>query len=143
MYMDDKLKYATKREIEAYEYRQKNMTYKAIGELMGITGSGARSLVRSAERRIRAFERHCDIHKKEMEKFAQPIEFSLSYGDGKLIFDLLCNSLTNYEKEFKIRNDFTNPYREANKSKLPYEYFLMKELYERLADTLDIPKYSR
>lgn len=137
--MEDKLKYATEREKEAYKLRQEGKTYKAIGEEMGISKSGAEHFVKNAERRIRSYDRHCETRKQEMEKFAQPIEFPLTYGDGELISNALYESLRNYEKEYKIRNDFTNPYRESNKSKLPYEYFLIRDLYERLNTNLGKP----
>jgi len=137
--MDDKLKFATEREKEAYSYRQQKYTYKKIGEIMGITAARAKQLDVCAERRIKAYEKYCKILKKEKEEFARPIDFPLSYGEGKLISEALYQSFKNYEKEYKVKHDFSNPYFETNKSKLPYEYFLIKDLYERLTKNLGIP----
>lgn len=137
--MDDKLKFATEREKEAYSYRQKKYTYKKIGELMCISSERVRQLYVCAERRIKAYEKYCEIQRKEKEKFAQPIDFPLSYGEGKLISEALYDSIRTYEKEYRVKHDFSNPNFEANKSKLPYEYFLIRDLYERLTKNLGIP----
>lgn len=140
-FMEDKLKYATVREKEAYKYRQAGMSYNKIGEKMRISPSRANQLCKSAERRIRSYEAHCELHKKELETFSQPLDISISKGEWNLIYDLLYERMKYYEKEFKIRHDVTNPYREVNKSKLPYEYFLFRDLYEKVAKSLDKPIY--
>lgn len=139
--MEDKLKYATDREKEAYKYRQAGMSYNKIGEKMRISPSRANQLCKSAERRIRSYEAHCELHKKELETFSQPLDISISKGEGNLIYDLLYQRIKYFEKEFKIRHDVTNPYREENKSKLPYECFLTKDLYQRIAEELGKPTY--
>lgn len=89
MLIEDKLKYATEREKEAYKYRQEGMTYKQIGEKMGVVTSRAHALVKSAERRIRTYEVYYELHKKEMERFTQSLDISISQGEGDLIYDLL------------------------------------------------------
>lgn len=102
--MEDKLKYATDREKEAYKYRQTGMSYNKIGEKMRISPSRANQLCKSAERRIRSYEAHCELHKKELETFSQPLDISISKGEGNLIYDLLYERMKYYEKEFKIRH---------------------------------------
>lgn len=139
--MEDKLKYATEREKEAYKYRQEGMTFKRIGEKMKITNSTARALVRAAERRISEYDRHYELRKEEEKKYAQPMDISLTCGDGKILAEALYTRIKDYEKEYKIVNNFTNPNREVHKSKLPYEYFLCKDLYGRLTETLGKPYY--
>lgn len=136
---DEKLQFATIREKEAYIYHQEGMSYKKISERMNINTSRAGQLVKSAERRIRNYEAYCERHKEEIEKFTQLLDVSISQGEGNLIYDLLQERIKYYEKEFKIRHDSTNPYREVNKSKLPYEYFLFRDLYEKIAEILDKP----
>lgn len=136
---DEKLQFATIREKEAYIYHQEGMSYKKISERMNINTSRAGQLVKSAERRIRNYEAYCERHKEEIEKFTQLLDVSISQGEGNLIYDLLQERIKYYEKEFKIRYDSTNPYREVNKSKLPYEYFLFRDLYEKIAEILDKP----
>lgn len=139
--MEDKLKYATEREKEAYKYRQEGMTFKRIGEKMKITNSTARALVRAAERRISEYDRHYELRKEEEKKYAQPMDISLTYGDGKLLAEALDKRIQAFEKEYKVINNLTNPNREANKSKLPYEYFLIKDLYNMLTEKLGTPYY--
>ncbi len=137
--MEDNLKYATDREKEAYQYYQAGMSYEKISKQMNISKSRAGQLVRSSKKRIRAYEAHCELHKKEMETFNQPLNISISKGEGNLMYELLYQRIKDLEKEYKIKHDITNPYREANKSKLPYEYFLIRDLYERIAKILDKP----
>lgn len=137
--MEDNLKYATDREKEAYQYYQDGMSYEKISKQMNISKSRAGQLVRSAKKRIRAYETHCELHKKEMETFNQPLNISISKGEGNLMYELLYQRIKDLEREYKIRLDLTNPFREANKSKLPYEYFLIRDLYERIAKILDKP----
>lgn len=139
--MEDKLKYATEREKEAYKYRQEGMTFKRIGEKMKITNSTARALVRAAERRISEYDRHYELRKEEEKKYEQPMDISLTYGDGKLLAEALDKRIQAFEKEYKVINNLTNPNREANKSKLPYEYFLIKDLYNMLTEKLGTPYY--
>lgn len=139
--MENKLEFATEKEIEAYNYRQKGMTYKLIAENMKISQSRAHQLVKSAERRIRRYDEYWESQQIQKAKYSQPIAIALTYGDGILISDLLLSKIKEYEKDFNIRRDYTNPNREANKSKLPYDYFLLTNLYEQLTYTLDIPSF--
>lgn len=139
MLIEDKLKYATEREKEAYKYRQEGLSFKKIGEQMDVCESRARQLFKSAERRIRTYETHYELHKKEMETFSQPLNMLISKGEGNILYELLYQRIKDIEKEYKIKFDLTNPFREVNKSKLPYEYFLIRDLYEKIAKILNKP----
>ena len=115
--MEDKLKYATEREKEAYKLRQEGKTYKTIGEEMGITPSRAQVLVKNAERRIRGYEAYCERVRKQRKKDLEIYDLKISYGELKIID------------------------REACKSKFPYEYFLMNDALKNITETLDLPTY--
>lgn len=128
--IEEKLSFATEKEKEAYYYRQKGNTYKKIAEIMDISVSRVGQLVNHAERRIREYNRFIEAQKGEKEKFSQVIDFEMTYGDGKFITDTLLKSIKSCENDNGIRYDSTVKYREANKSKLPYNYFLMRELHE-------------
>lgn len=136
--MEDKLKYATEREKEAYKLRQEGKTYKTIGEEMGITPSRAQVLVKNAERRIRGYEAYCERVRKQRKKDLEIYDLKISYGELKIIADLLYEKLKPYERKIPANINFD---REACKSKFPYEYFLMNDALKNITETLDLPTY--
>lgn len=137
--MEDKLKYATEREKNAYQLRHDGLTYKAIAEEMKICVSRANTLVKSAERRIREYDLYCENTKMQKEKETEIIKLEMSYGELKVISDILYKNIKSFDKQIPCNITFD---RDVCKSKFPYEYFLMCTALQELVKTLKLPEFQ-
>lgn len=116
----------TDRQRTAYLFRRQKMTYKKIGEEMGITTNAASELVRHAERRFREYDRYNDA------KLRNNVLVDFPMTRGELIFVLSALRLleTDLQKGVLVqpKSDWVG--------RLPYAYNLVKALDERLQITL-------
>lgn len=136
--MEDKLKYATEKEKKAYKLRQEGNLYREIGVKMGISQPRAHALVKNAERRIREYDAYRERIRIQRKKDLEIYDLKISYGELKIIADLLYEKLKPYERKIPANINYD---REACKSKFPYEYFLMNDALKNIAETLDLPTY--
>lgn len=136
--MEEKLKYATEREKEAYGLRQEGCTFKTISKKMKISESRANRLVKSAERRIREYDLYYERKQKALKRDLELFDLKMSYGELRIIADILYEKLETFERQIPAN---INADREVCKSKFPYEYFLMCDALNSLVKTLDLPTY--
>jgi hypothetical protein len=116
----------TKRQRAAYLLRQQKMTYKKIGEEMGITANAASELVRHAERRFREYDRYNDA------KLRNNVLVDFPMTRGELIFVLSALHLL----EADLQKGILDRPKSDWAGRLPYAYNLVKSLDERLQITL-------
>lgn len=136
--MEDKLRFATEREKEAYGLRQEGCTFKTISEKMRICESWANRLVKSAERRIREYDLYYERMQEQRKKDLEIYDLKMSYGELRIIADILKEKLKPFERQIPAN---INADREVCKSKFPYEYFLMCNALNSLVEILDLPAY--
>lgn len=116
----------TDRQRTAYLLRLQKMTYKKIGERMGITPNAVSELIHHAERRFREYDRYNDARQRNNVI----VDFPMTRGE--LLFTLSALRLLEAELEKGIQ------YRPSSDwaGRLPYEHSVVRSLEERLQLTL-------
>lgn len=127
--MGNDLSCLTQRQREAYDLRQKGLTFKKIAEKMGITESGAHSLIISANRRLKKR----DAYHQDLLKNNQPVAFPLTRGELKIIVEGLQGLAFELSKKHKCRNVKTHM-----EDNLPYEAQIVESLIERADQAITI-----
>lgn len=116
------LKILTDKQRQAYRLRQEGLSFKAIGEAMGIQGSTASKHVREAERRFR--------EKAEYDAWAtwnrEPILISTTQGQVQALLDCL------YWLASKMGIQAAQGDWKDWRGKLPYEMRFLKEFVEQI-----------
>lgn len=112
----------TEKQRTAYELREQGLTFKAIGEEMGITQTAARNHVHNAERRFREYTAYHRIEQRNLE----PLPFDLTRGEGKIILSALQLLERDMMKSavFNVKSDW--------RGRLPYEAMIASDLYRKL-----------
>ena len=108
------LTFLTERQRTAYLLRAEDMTYRRIGQEMGITASTAREHVRNAERRIREYTRYQNY----LERDRQRVDVLLTRGDLREILQglqlLKCElgqeARKNHKADWKWKEELTDRY---------------------------------
>lgn len=112
----------TEKQRTAYELREQGLTFKAIGEEMGITQTAARNHVHNAERRFREYTAYHRIEQRNLE----PLPIDLTRGEVKIILsalqllerDMMKNAVYNVKSDWRGR--------------LPYEALVASGLYRKV-----------
>ena len=120
--MEHNLNILTEKQREAWELREKGMTYKEMAAQMGISMSAARAHVIKAERRFREYERF--IKMKENDNETEVL--TLTHGEIKLLVD----ALMKYEQELlhEARHDIRTDWQ----GRILYDELLVITLSEKL-----------
>ena len=108
---------------------EKEHTFKKIAEKMGITESGAHSLIISANRRLKKR----DAYHQDLLKNNQPVAFPLTRGELKIIVEGLQGLAFELSKKHKCRNVKTHM-----EDNLPYEAQIVESLIERADQAITI-----
>lgn len=120
--MEYDLSILTDKQRQAWELRQKGLSYRKIGEEMGISTNAATAHVHNAERRFREWERYNAIEEKNNE--VVPVE--LTRGEIKLLVQAL------HSHEHRMLQDANYNIRTDWKGRLPYESRIISGLSEKL-----------
>lgn len=112
----------TEKQRTAYELREQGLTFKAIGEEMGITQTAARNHVHNADRRFREYTAYHRIEQRNLE----PLPIDLTRGEVKIILsalqllerDMMKNAVYNVKSDWRGR--------------LPYEALVASGLYRKV-----------
>ena len=120
--MVEELSILTEKQKRAYSLRQKRMTYKKIGEAMGISTNAATAHVKAAERRFREYQLYHDKQKSH----DRPVELPRTYGELELVMEglgLLQKDMLNRIGGRNVRSDW--------KGRLPYEAQILSDVYRK------------
>lgn len=111
----------TDKQRRAYELRQGGLTYKKVGEQMGITANAARQNFKGAERRLREYARYRHVQERNNE----PVDFPLTRGELKMIIEGLRKERRAMTKHLQMssRADWRN--------NLPYTARILTDLLAR------------
>lgn len=120
--MEYDLSILTEKQRQAWELRQKGLSYRKIGEKMGISTNAATTHVHNAERRFRQWEKYNAIEQQNNE--IVPVE--LTRGEVKLLVLALHTEQQRMQKDahYNIHTDW--------KGRLPYESRIISGLSEKL-----------
>lgn len=120
--MDSILRILTQRQRRAWLLREQGLTYAQIGQEMGISQASARSLVRSAENRLRECEQYHCAEERNDDAFL----IGVTAGECKLLIECI----KQYEQKlYRGARGQSNPdWREG----VPYTAQLLPELLNKL-----------
>ena len=124
--MQENVSILTERQRQAYLLRQQGMTYRKIGEEMGISDGAASRLVRDAQRRLQNHEQFC----RWQEKQNQPVDFPLTRGELALLLTGAREMRIDMMRSAMRKKDGDLA------SRLPDEYPMLEQLILRVEQAL-------
>ena len=118
--------YLTDREKQVFLYRMQSMTFREIGEKIGLKSEAARKIFFSARSKILQYNKL--DYDKEMD--GKIVEFSLSYREMYIIY----YALQEWKKEF-LMNTANRVNRECT-NRMEYDFATVEGLAERIEKCL-------
>ena len=111
----------TVKQRQAYELRQSGLTFREIGERMGITADAARQNFKGAERRLMDYAKY----QRVQEQNYKPVDFPLTRGELKIIIEGLRKEASSMisRRQLGSQADWRN--------NLPYSARVLRDLLAR------------
>jgi len=122
----EKYYYLSESEKCSFELRMKGLTFREVGEKMGINSSTARTNFLNARNKITQYTKF----EKDMEMDNKKVKFEVSHRE----LSIICSEL--YERRNKFLYYVANRVNREKTGRMEYEYALIENLIERIENVL-------